>query len=84
MPIIKLPLHRSLHKQNLPSTSHVPLLISSRVTRINCLDCIDRTNVVMSRTGVLFLEQVMRYISNHYYIVDTHTNMEEKKIHFGK
>lgn len=34
-----------------------------RIPRINCLDCIDRTNVIMARTSELFLNEVQFFIS---------------------
>lgn len=53
------------------------LKLQASTARINCLDCIDRTNVIMSRVSLLFLQQVENY-------VNTHTNMEEKRIRLGK
>jgi len=37
--------------------------IKYRYPRINCLDCIDRTNVIMARISEHFLHQIETYIS---------------------
>jgi hypothetical protein len=41
----------------------VYLSLYFRVPRINCLDCLDRTNVMMARISENFLKAVSEYIS---------------------
>lgn len=43
------------------------------IARVNCLDCIDRTNVILARIGEGYLNQVQDYTNKN-------VNMLEKKL----
>lgn len=51
-----------------------------RVPRVNCLDCLDRTNVMLARISENFFKKVAQTISTHPYTSDAQADMQEKRI----